>query len=56
MVATISGLISRDNTSSTICAVASSVTRWPWMKLAFESGFFHRARDGFAAAVDDHRD
>ena len=53
MALTTSGLISRDRTSSTICAVASSVTRWPWMKFAFKPGFFHRAGDGLAAAVDD---
>ena len=39
MVLTISGLISRDKTSSTIFTVASSVTRWPWMKFAFSPAF-----------------
>jgi len=39
MVLTTSGLISRERTSSTICAVAASVTRWPWMKLAASPAF-----------------
>ena len=55
MVFTISGLISRDSTCSTTSTVASSVTRWPWMKFAFKPGLFHRAGDGLAAAVHDHR-
>jgi hypothetical protein len=33
--------------------MASSVTRWPWMKLAFNPGLFHRAGDGLAAAMHD---
>ncbi len=39
MAATTSGLISRERTSSAIRTVASSVTRWPWRKLALRPAF-----------------